>query len=188
MIVKELTGSLVFSDHISIRIMVYAKPGASQQGQQKLRRGEGGGGEWFATSFLLLLTFTGHYVLRGGGSEKCCNLQKPLHTSGPLGGVMICSTLWVTIFHILWPFYCHFMAFFGPKWQYLATGSPSNPRLVEHWVNRVEHCSPHPGGSVWAFWTTRKCHWGALEPPKMAFFWLKMAIFGHRQSQRPQIG
>ena len=34
-----------------------------------------------------------HYVLRGGGSEKCCNLQKPLHTSGPLGGVMICSTL-----------------------------------------------------------------------------------------------
>ena len=26
-----------------------------------------------------------HYVLRGGGSEKCFNLQKLLNTSGPLG-------------------------------------------------------------------------------------------------------
>ena len=45
-----------------------------------------------------------HYVLRGGGSEKCCDLQKPIHTSGPLGWVMICSTLRDTIFHISWPF------------------------------------------------------------------------------------
>ena len=142
----------------------------------------------FYLFFLLFCHLLLSLCAKRGGSEKCCNLQKPLHTSGPLGGVMICSTLWVTIFHILWPFYCHFMAFFGPKWQYLATGSPSNPRLVEHWVNRVEHCSPHPGGSVWAFWTTRKCHWGALEPPKMAFFRLKKAIFGHRQSRQPQIG
>ena len=56
-----------------------------------------------------------HYVLRGGGSEKCCDLQKPIHTSGPLGWVMICSILRSTIFHISCPFYCHFMAFFiGP--------------------------------------------------------------------------
>ena len=111
-----------------------------------------------------------HYVLRGGGSEKCFNLQKLLNTSGPLGWVMICSTLRGCIFHILWPFYCHLMVFYGPEWPYLTIGSPSDPRWIEHWVNRFNHFPPHPGVSVWAFKTTRKCHWWAPQLPKMAFF------------------
>ena len=49
---------------------------------------------------------------------------------------------------------------FGPKnshiWPYLAIGSPSCPKLVEHWLNMVEHRSPHLG---WATWTP-------LHPPK----------------------
>ena len=50
----------------------------------------------------------------------------------------------------IWPHYGHF----GPKnshiWPYLAIGSPSCPKLVEHWLNMVEHRSPHLG---WATWT-----------------------------------
>ena len=57
-----------------------------------------------------------HYVLRGGGSEKCCDLQKPIHTSGPLGWVMIYSLNivqpWGTPF---FKFYGHFMTFFWPR-------------------------------------------------------------------------
>ena len=56
----------------------------------------------------------------------------------------------------IWPHYGHF----GPKnshiWPYLAIGSPSCPKLVEHWLNMVEHRSPHLG---WATWTP-------LHPPK----------------------
>ena len=62
------------------------------------------------------------------------------------------------VHHILpiWPHYGHF----GPKnshiWPYLAIGSPSCPKLVEHWLNMVEHRSPH---LRWATWTP-------LHPPK----------------------
>ena len=87
-----------------------------------------------------------HYVLRGGVLEKCCNLQNPMNTSRQLGQVEICSTLRDLICHILWPFYCHFMAFFGSKWPYWAIGSPSDPKWVEHWLNMVEHCISHLGG------------------------------------------
>ena len=56
----------------------------------------------------------------------------------------------------IWPHYGHF----GPKnshiWPYLAIGSPSCPKLVEHWLNMVEHRSPQLG---WATWTP-------LHPPK----------------------
>ena len=57
---------------------------------------------------------------------------------------------WVHHFSPIWPHYGHF----GPKnshiWPYLAIGSPSCPKLVEHWLNMVEHRSPHLG---WATWT-----------------------------------
>ena len=112
-----------------------------------------------------------HYVLRGGVSEKCCNLQNPLITSCQLGQVEICSTLRDLICHILWPFYCHFMAFFDQKWPYLAIGSPSNPKWVEHWLNKVEHCTSHLGGWVWTPMAPKKGHLGAPEPPKNYLFW-----------------
>ena len=102
--------------------------------------------------------------------------------------------------------------FFGPKWPYLAIGSPSKPKWVEHWLNMVEHCQTHPGGSVWAF-RAPKCHFlgakrvqthpprceiqcstmfnqcsthlGLLGPPmaKYGHFGPKMAIFGHKNGQ-----
>ena len=99
-----------------------------------------------------------HYVLRGGGLEKCCNLQNPMNTSRQLGQVEICSTLRDLICHILWPFYCHFMAFFGSKWPYWAIGSPSDPKWVEHWLNMVEHCTSHLGGWVWTPLAPKKWH------------------------------
>ena len=43
--------------------------------------------------------------------------------------------------------YCPTMAILDPK---IAIGSPSCPKLVEHWLNMVEHRSPHLG---WATWT-----------------------------------
>ena len=122
-----------------------------------------------------------HYVLRGGGLEKCCNLQNPMNTSRQLGQVEICSTLRDLICHILWPFYCHFMAFFGSKWPYWAIGSPSDPKWVEHWLNMVEHCTSHLGGWVWTPLAPKKWHFGAPEPPKNDLFWSKIAILGHRQ-------
>ena len=50
-------------------------------------------------------------------------------------------------------FYGHFMAPIYSKWPYLAIGSPSSPKWVEYWVNRVEHCISHPGGQLWPFGT-----------------------------------
>ena len=111
-----------------------------------------------------------------------------MNTSRQLGQVEICSTLRDLICHILWPFYCHFMAFFGSKWPYWAIGSPSDPKWVEHWLNMVEHCTSHLGGWVWTPLAPQKWHFGAPEPPKNDLFWPKNAILGHRQSQRPQLG
>ena len=53
--------------------------------------------------------------------------------------------------------YCHFMANFGPKLPYLAISGSSCLKWVEHWLNTVEHCISHPGGSV-----------GTYEPPVLA--------------------
>ena len=111
-----------------------------------------------------------------------------MNTSRQLGQVEICSTLRDLICHILWPFYCHFMAFFGSKWPYWAIGSPSDPKWVEHWLNMVEHCTSHLGGWGWTPLAPQKWHFGAPEPPKNDLFWPKNAILGHRQSQRPQLG
>ena len=61
-------------------------------------------------------------------------------------------------------------AFFDPKWPYLAIGSPRKPKWVEHWLNMVEHCQTHPGGSVWAFRAPKKCHPGAPEAFKIVIF------------------
>ena len=110
------------------------------------------------------------YVLRGGGLEKCCNLQNPMNTSRQLGQVKICSTLRDLICHILWPFYCYFMAFFGSKWPYWATGSPSDPKWIEHWLNMVEHYTSHLGGEFGPFLPPKNGIWGPPEPPKITFF------------------
>ena len=109
--------------------------------------------------------------VKRGGVEKCCNLQNPMNTSRQLGQVKICSTLRDLICHILWPFYCYFMAFFGSKWPHWAIGSPSDPKWVEHWLNMVEHCTSHLGGWVWTLFAPKKWHLGAPEPPKNDPFW-----------------
>ena len=70
-------------------------------------------------------------------------------------------------------------ALFGPKWPYLAIGSPSKPKWVEHWLNMVEHCQTHPGGSVWAFMAPKNVTRGPQKRSKTAFFgpkWPYLAI------------
>ena len=94
------------------------------------------------------------------------------------------STSRATTGHILWLF----LAPFGPKWLYLAIGSLSSPKWVEYWVNMIEHCSPHPGGSVRTFFGPQKISIGAPETPKSGFFGSKMDVFCHRRSQQPQMG
>ena len=73
---------------------------------------------------------------------------------------------WVHHFLPIWPHYGHF----GPKnshiWPYLAIGSPSCPKLVEHWLNMVEHRSPHLGWATWTPLHSPKWPWGAWEGPK----------------------
>ena len=62
--------------------------------------------------------------------------------------------------------YCHFMANFGPKLPYLAISGSSCLKWVEHWLNTVEHCISHLGGSVRTFLPPWKWPWGAPEGPK----------------------
>ena len=59
------------------------------------------------------------------------------------------------------------------------TGSPSNPKCVEHWLIMVEQFGPL---------CPQKLAPGALEPTKNDPVLPEMAIFGQRQSRRPQIG
>ena len=70
----------------------------------------------------------------------------------------------------IWPHYGHF----GPKnshiWPYLAIGSPSCPKLVEHWLNMVEHRSPHLGWATWTPLHPPKWPWGASEGPQNGHF------------------
>ena len=70
----------------------------------------------------------------------------------------------------IWPHYGHF----GPKnshiWPYLAIGSPSCPKLVEHWLNMVEHRSPHLGWATWTPLHPPKWPWGAWEGPQNGHF------------------
>ena len=68
---------------------------------------------------------------------------------------------------------------FDPKWPYLAIGSPSKPKWVGHWLNMVEHCQTHPGGSVWAFMGPKHVTRGPQKRSKTAFFgpkWPYLAI------------
>ena len=79
--------------------------------------------------------------------------------------------------------YCHFMANFGPKLPYLAISGSSCLKWVEHWLNTVEHCISHPGGSVGTFFPPEKWPSGAPEGPENAQFGPKIAIFGHKWFQ-----
>ena len=82
---------------------------------------------------------------------------------------------WVHHISPIWPHYGHF----GPKnshiWPYLAIGSPSCPKLVEHWLNMVEHRSPHLGWATWTPLHSPKWPWGASEGPRAP----KTAISSH---------
>ena len=64
---------------------------------------------------------------------------------------------------------CPKTAFFGPKWPYLAIGSPSKPKWVEHWLNMVEHCQTHPGGSVGPLGPPKSVTRGPQRRPKLSF-------------------
>ena len=53
----------------------------------------------------------------------------------------------------------------------MAVGSPSNPKWVEHWLNKVEHCTSHlEGVSLDPFGPQKKGIWGPQNPPKITFF------------------
>ena len=77
---------------------------------------------------------------------------------------------WVHHISPIWPHYGHF----GPKnsqiWPYLAIGSLSDPKLVEHWLNMVEHRSPHLGWATWTPLHSPKWPWGAWEGPQNGHF------------------
>ena len=44
----------------------------------------------------------------------------------------------------------YFDPIFGPKMVILAIDTSNCPKWVENWLNKVEHCISHPGGSIWA--------------------------------------
>ena len=77
---------------------------------------------------------------------------------------------------------------FGPKLPYLAISGSSCLKWVEHWLNTVEHCISHPGGSVGTFLPPEKWPSGAPEGPENAQFRPKIAIFGHKWFQLPGSG
>ena len=120
--------------------------------------------------FALALAHLEHYVLSSWWSEQCYNRQKLLkqNLSHILSGAMF--NLECTTFLPIWPHYGHF----GPKnshiWPYLAIGSPSCPKLVEHWLNMVEHRSPHLGWAIWTPLHPPKWPWGASEGPQNGHF------------------
>ena len=52
-------------------------------------------------------------------------------------------------------------------------------KWVGHWLNMVEHCQTHPGGSVWAFMGPKHVTRGPQKRSKTAFFgpkWPYLAI------------
>ena len=88
---------------------------------------------------------------------------------------------WVHHISPIWPHYGHF----GPKnshiWPYLAIGSPSCPKLVEHWLNMVEHRSPHLGWATWTPLHPPKWPRWAWEGPQNGHFLPYSALFGQNR-------
>ena len=79
---------------------------------------------------------------------------------------------WGTLFEPRGP---PFYGVFGPKLPYLALGSPSHPKWVEHWLNMVLHCTSHLGGEFGPLLPPKNgiiC--GPQNPPKMTFFGQKL--------------
>ena len=60
------------------------------------------------------------------------------------------------------------MAILGHIWPYMAIGDPSCPKLVEHWLNLVEHCGPHQGDHLDPFAPTKSDTGGSQRAPKTA--------------------
>ena len=76
--------------------------------------------------------------------------------------------------------------FFSLKLPDLVIDSPSSPKWVKYWVNMVEHCISHPGGSVRGsgpFRPPENVNLGPQNRPKCVFR-PKMAIFSHKQPKR----
>ena len=82
------------------------------------------------------------------------------------------------------------MCFFSLKLPDLVIDSPSSPKWVKYWVNMVEHCISHPGGSVRGsgpFRPPENVNLGPQNRPKCVFR-PKMAIFSHKQPKRAILG
>ena len=80
--------------------------------------------------------------------------------------------------------------FFSLKLPDLVIDSPSSPKWVKYWVNMVEHCISHPGGSVRGsgpFRPPENVNLGPQNRPKCVFR-PKMAIFSHKQPKRAILG
>ena len=81
---------------------------------------------------------------------------------------------------------CPKTAFFDPKWPYLAIGSPRKPKWVEHWLNMVEHCQTHPGGSVGPLGPPKSVTRGPQRRPKLSFLAQKGHFLAIDTSSRPK--
>ena len=111
---------------------------------------------------------------------QCLILPKLLHQSCLLGWTDWCSTLRPSNFSDFGHFYSQKWPFWAQKSNFLTIDASSRPWWVEHWLNKVEHCLTHSGGSVWALRTPKKCHRGAPEASKLAVFGPRMHILDRR--------
>ena len=131
---------------------------------------------------MMVITKKKHYVLRGGGLEKCCNLQNPMNTSCQLGQVEICSTLRGLIYGhfvaILW----HFLPQNGHIWPQAVPVTPNGLNIGWTGLNIVLHIW---GGEFGPFLPPKNGIWGPRNPQKWPFL-AKNCHIG--QSQRPQMG
>ena len=85
---------------------------------------------------------------------------------------------------ILLPFY----GFFWPKMAIFGHRQSQQPQIGWTLGEQGWTLFSTSGGISLGLLDHTEMSLGALEPPKMAFFRLKKAIFGHRQSRQPQIG
>ena len=83
-------------------------------------------------------------------------------------------------------FYSQKWPFWAQKTNFLTKDASSRPKWVEHWLNKVEHCPTHSGGSVWALRAPKKCHQGAPEASKLAVLAQKGHFLTIYASSRPK--
>ena len=117
---------------------------------------------------------------------QCLILPKLLHQSCLLGWTDWCSTLRPSNFSDFGHFYSQKWPFWAQKSNFLTIDASSRPWWVEHWLNKVEHCPTHSGGSVWALRAPKKCHQGAPEASKLAVLAQKGHFLTIYASSRPK--